>query len=49
LNVFIGLYEKNAIMKRFVEEITNEVKMIEEQIEEKKQTIQKMYLKSSAD
>ena len=45
----MGLYEKNAIMKRFVEEITKEVKEIEDKIEEKKQTIQKMYLKSSAD
>lgn len=36
-------------MKRFVEEITKEVKQIEDKIEEKKQTIQKMYLKSSAE
>lgn len=40
LNVFINLYQKNTIMKKFVEELSKEVEELERQIEEKKKEIQ---------
>ena len=36
LNVFIGLYQKNTIMTKFVQELSEEVEDLEQKIEEKK-------------
>ena len=41
------LYEKNIIMKDFVKEITQEVEDLEIKIANKKEEIQKMYLKGT--
>jgi hypothetical protein len=49
LAVFLSLYQKNLIMRDFVREITGEVQALEERIDAKKQEIQQMYLKGSAD
>ena len=49
LKIFSSLYEKNSIMTTFVEELSKEVSGLEEKIAEKKQEIQEMYLRGSAD
>lgn len=49
LAVFLALYQKNLIMRDFVGEVTGEVAALEQRIDAKKQEIQQMYLKGSAD
>ena len=36
LNVFITLYQKNTIMSKFVKELTEQVELLEKNIQEKK-------------